>query len=177
MAGILKVDKYQDFNGNNIMTSDGSGNITINNTALKNTPAFRLNKSAQETISDATRAKVTYDTTDFDTDSAVSSSTFTAPVAGKYYFYATTWLHAGANSNFNYGECLLYKNGSLHIESVVDLRDNPGHQVAVSVDSVIDMAINDTIEIYASCDDTSGSPEIGGGNNRTYFGGYRIIGA
>ena len=30
MAGILKVDQYQDFNGNNIMTSDGSGNITIN---------------------------------------------------------------------------------------------------------------------------------------------------
>jgi hypothetical protein len=29
MAGILKVDKYQDFNGNDIMTSDGSGNITM----------------------------------------------------------------------------------------------------------------------------------------------------
>jgi hypothetical protein len=40
MAGILKVDKYQDFNGNDIMTSDGAGNITINAAALKNTPAF-----------------------------------------------------------------------------------------------------------------------------------------
>jgi len=29
MAGILKVDKYQDFNGNDIMTSDGAGNITL----------------------------------------------------------------------------------------------------------------------------------------------------
>ena len=29
MAGILKVDQYQDFNGNNIMTSDGAGNVTI----------------------------------------------------------------------------------------------------------------------------------------------------
>jgi hypothetical protein len=35
MAGILKVDKYQDFNGNDIMTSDGAGNITINNAAMK----------------------------------------------------------------------------------------------------------------------------------------------
>ena len=40
MAGILKVDQYQDFNGNNIMTSDGSGNITVNAAGMKNTPSF-----------------------------------------------------------------------------------------------------------------------------------------
>ena len=51
MAGILKVDKYQDFNGNDIMTSDGAGNITINNTALKNTPAFSAYLSASQSFS------------------------------------------------------------------------------------------------------------------------------
>ena len=40
MAGILKVDQYQDFNGNNIMTSDGAWNLTVNNTSVKMTPAF-----------------------------------------------------------------------------------------------------------------------------------------
>ena len=40
MAGILKVDQYQDFNGNNIMTSDGSGNITPNATGIKMIPGF-----------------------------------------------------------------------------------------------------------------------------------------
>ena len=50
MAGILKVDKYQDFNGNDIMTSDGAGNITINNAALKNTPAFKARLSSNQTI-------------------------------------------------------------------------------------------------------------------------------
>ena len=28
MAGIIKVNQYQDFNGNTILTSDGSGNLT-----------------------------------------------------------------------------------------------------------------------------------------------------
>ena len=52
MAGILKVDQYQDFNGNNIMTSDGAGNLTINNAALKNTPAFLAYLCANQTVSD-----------------------------------------------------------------------------------------------------------------------------
>ena len=37
MAGILKVDQYQDFNGNNIMTSDGSGEYSPNATGIKMT--------------------------------------------------------------------------------------------------------------------------------------------
>ena len=41
MAGILKVDQYQDFNGNNIITSDGSGNVTVNANGMKNVPAFK----------------------------------------------------------------------------------------------------------------------------------------
>ena len=47
MAGILKVDKYQDFNGNDIMTSDGSGNLTLNNAAMKMTPAFMAKLSTK----------------------------------------------------------------------------------------------------------------------------------
>ena len=53
MAGILKVDQYQDFNGNNIMTSDGSGNITVNAAALKNTPSFQVKKTSTQSISSA----------------------------------------------------------------------------------------------------------------------------
>ena len=50
MAGILKVDKYQDFNGNDIMTSDGSGNLTLNNSALKMTPAFQAYRTSYQSI-------------------------------------------------------------------------------------------------------------------------------
>ena len=49
MASIIKANKLQDFAGNELLTSDGSGNftlqdkITTNNSALlKNTFAFLL---------------------------------------------------------------------------------------------------------------------------------------
>ena len=32
MAGIIKVNQYQDFNGNSILTSDGAGTVTPNAT-------------------------------------------------------------------------------------------------------------------------------------------------
>ena len=39
MAGIIKVNQYQDFNGNTLFTSDGSGNLTAQKI---NHPAFNL---------------------------------------------------------------------------------------------------------------------------------------
>ena len=90
MAGILKVDKYQDFNGNDIMTSDGAGNITINNAALKNAPAFILTNSGNQSISTGTWTQLTFDTTALDTDSAISSNTFTVP-SGKGGAYTFFW--------------------------------------------------------------------------------------
>ena len=52
MAGILKVDKYQDFNGNDIMTSDGSGNVTSVNATDENScySSFLHQLSARMTI-------------------------------------------------------------------------------------------------------------------------------
>ena len=101
MAGILKVDQYQDFNGNNIMTSDGAGNLTINNSALKMTPAF-LAYLANQSISDATETTVVCDTEVYDTNSAYDTSTgkFTVPSgeAGKYTFSLFTFIeHNGSN--------------------------------------------------------------------------------
>ena len=75
MAGIIKVNQYQDFNGNTLFTSDGSGNLTTQNISY---PAFSVAKSAQTTgQSDATYTLVTYDVELVDTDSAFSSNRFT----------------------------------------------------------------------------------------------------
>ena len=55
MAGIIKVNQYQDFNGNSIMTSDGSGNLT---TLKTNYPAFEAYVSSSQNLSDAAETKV-----------------------------------------------------------------------------------------------------------------------
>ena len=50
MAGIIKVNQYQDFNGNTILTSDGSGNLT---TMKANNPSFFAYVSGSQTLSNS----------------------------------------------------------------------------------------------------------------------------
>ncbi len=56
MAGIIKVNQYQDFNGNTLFTSDGSGNLT---TMKVNEPYFFATMSANQTgLSDNIQALI-----------------------------------------------------------------------------------------------------------------------
>ena len=98
MAGIIKVNQYQDFNGNTLFTSDGSGNLTTQN-FMK--PAFHAYMSSNQDLSNNTATKLQVDTEDFDTDNMYDSSTnyrFTPIVAGKYYVYGLT--RSGATTDF-----------------------------------------------------------------------------
>ena len=87
----------------NIETITGSGTLTLGQSgetitvptgatisgALANTPAFVLTNSGNQSVSIATWTQLTFDTTALDTDSAVSSSTFTVPSGkgGTYMFF------------------------------------------------------------------------------------------
>ena len=42
MTSIIKVNTFQDTNGNALFNSDGSGNVTLSAGAMKNTPAFHM---------------------------------------------------------------------------------------------------------------------------------------
>src|SRR5210317_1441292 len=111
MAGILKVDKYQDFNGNDIMTSDGSGNITVNNAALKNTPAFEVYLNSNQSISASTYTKVQYNTEILDTDSCYDNATnyrFTPTVSGKYFVYGGINCEAQTANKLLLAQALIY---------------------------------------------------------------------
>jgi hypothetical protein len=162
-----------------ITNSAGSGNITIGSgvTLQSNVPAFVVRKSSNQTISDYTTTKVTFDTELIDTDSAFSSNKFTVPsgAAGKYYLYTKLYLGAAGNSNFDTGEVRFYLNGSSIDYNVVDLRSNPGHQVTVNASLILDLSVGDYVEIYAAIDDTSGSPLVAGSTDyRSTFLGYKI---
>ena len=180
MAGILKVDKYQDFNGNDIMTSDGSGNITINNAALKMTPAFEAHSDGSQSISDATATKVQFETEVYDTNSYYDNTTnyrFTPLVAGKYFVYTGVNGYAGGSADLIGTEVFIYKNGSLYRQSYHNMTGNPGFILGTPVSAVIDMnGSTDYVEIYGAVDGSSaGSESFFSANN--YFGAYKIIGA
>ena len=185
MAGILKVDQYQDFNGNNIMTSDGSGNVTVNAAGMKNTPAFfAYLSSAQTGIGDDTNVKVQIDTELFDSDGCYDNSTnyrFTPTVAGKYMLFAQANVDSTAVTNLRATDVRIYKNGSSTAISNINLTENMGRILAPSYSIIVDAnGTSDYFEVYAQLNTNNSSTFSILGNStehRTWFGGYRIIGA
>ena len=168
MAGIIKVNQYQDFNGNTLFTSDGNGNLT---TMKTNYPAFQVYLSSTQSISSNTTTKVQFDTEDYDTNNCYDNSTnyrFTPTVAGKYFVYLQTRFQVfSALSNI---QTLIYKNGS----NVSMFSGNDNFLPTLQTNKVIDMnGTTDYLEgfIYQN----SGSSQDATGSDRTtFFGAYRI---
>ena len=174
--GTLKVGE--------ITTSSGSGNITIGSgvTLNSNTPAFLVRRNSSVSAqTDNTYFKIQFDAEDYDTDSMFDSSTnYRATIpsgkAGKYFVYATCQCHKGSddNSGLNRGYLAIYKNGSLHTESLTSLEANPGKRIQMHVHAALDLSASDYIEIYAASDVDSGNANIRISNNNTFFGMFRI---
>ena len=174
MAGILKVDQYQDFNGNNIMTSDGSGNITVNAAALKNTPSFQVKKTAVQSISNASFTKITWDAEDWDTDNAFASDKFTVPSgeSGKYYLQLTTEM-AGIDDT-EFVQVLLYKNGSSQAGTTARwYAPGANDDVRARTDVILDLAASDYVEAYVYHNEGGA---VNASNSETFFRGYKLIG-
>jgi hypothetical protein len=197
MAGILKVDKYQDFNGNDIMTSDGAGNITLStamNTAVaagsNNTPAFHAYPTgSRQTIGHATYTKVTMTAESFDTDNAFASSRFTVPSGkgGKYFIYWSGGVFFGSNNGFDLASTI-YKNGSQFTDEANAATYPTGlarHLKSMN-GGIFDLSAGDYLEVYirqqnnaSSNADVDNASVFGTGATwgATYFGGYKLIGA
>jgi len=180
MASIIRVDDLQDSGGNSYLSSNGSGTVTVGNSALKNTPAFFVYADASQTVSSATNTLVTLDNESYDTDNAFASNKFTVPSgeAGKYFFHGQIDCHANNVSENSISNAHIYKNGSGVIESVVDFRNNYGRRVSVNVSVILDLAVGDYIELYGNITDTSGSPTFysTSGSFFTFLSGHKLIG-
>ena len=132
--GTLKVGE--------ITTSSGSGTITVGasgetvdfsngtitlNSSMKMTPAFMVNLSSSQNISDATKTVITFDTEILDSDSAYNTSNgrFTVPSgqAGKYYVYGQCM-----RNNFTGGRYIVYigVNGTTKIKAEERNSDSSG---------------------------------------------------
>ena len=168
MAGIIKVNQYQDFNGNTLFTSDGSGNLTTQN-FMK--PAFHAYMSSNQDLSNNTATKLQVDTEDFDTDNMYDSSTnyrFTPIVAGKYYVYGST--RSGATTDFNELDLMIRLNGT----NIAHGGMRNEHSPYLKVFTVINMnGSSDYVELFGF-QNSGGTQDFQGNSDRTYFGAYRI---
>ena len=177
MAGIIKVNQYQDFNGNTLFTSDGSGNLTTQN-FMK--PIFYVSLTSNQSISSSTFTTVQFDDEILDSDGKYNTSTyrFTPGVAGTYFFYTRLRSDTGADNN-QINSAVLRKNDTIIERSYVNTgsgakTDNETSTLSAIVPSV---STTDYFDMQIYITDTSGNPTItgqGSGVHYTTFGGYRI---
>lgn len=177
MTSIIKVNTFQDTNGNALFNSDGSGNVTLSAGAMKNTPAFYAYATTGTSIAFATNVKINLQAEYFDTDSAfdTSNARFTVPTgkAGKYFFNGQVAFSATVTDN----HVGFAKNGSTTVVggSYDTFFEAKGANAStVNTSAIIDLAAGDYVEMFTF--NTNGSvPTTSTG--RTRFFGYRLIGA
>ena len=139
-----------------------------------NTPAFLVYNVGTQTIPTSTNTKLTFNTELYDTDNAVSSSTFTVPTGkgGKYFLAGGFRINGGGTGT--YAQIHFYINGSVVFHRVGRLVGNYNE----TFDSAITYTLSagDTVELYtkqdfgSNIDYSSESAE-----KRQYFTGFKII--
>ena len=147
---------------------------TVTGAGGVNTPMFFLNKTDSQSISNNTTTKVTFNSELIDTDSAVSSSTFTVPSgqAGKYFFVFTVTSEQGNDGD--YLSAYIYHQGGIYART---LNRYPANVSLTSiVTATIDLSVGETVEAYVR-QNTGSSQTVTGetAEKRTTFTGYKLI--
>jgi len=176
MTSKLKVNILADGGDNAILTSDGSGSLTINNAALKNTPAFSVVKNADQDISSDANTLVTWETELYDTDSAFASNKFTVPTGegGKYFLTANVKIEYG-NGSGERGEISVKVNGSTVRQSVMAVSGNAVNPQSVQICCELALSAADYVEIFFLHEKGATQPIKTGTN--TYWMMHKLVGA
>jgi hypothetical protein len=170
---ILKVNTIQDKGGNTLLSSDGAGTISSGG-AITNTPLFYAYITGTQSVSNASETKVQLETELFDTDNCFDSSTnyrFTPNLAGYYMLVGS--LQINSASDFDGWQVNIYKNGSeiSHMNGRSEYYNVHKNQIIAYANGS-----SDYFELYAR-QDSGGSLNINPGQIRSYFFGYRLVGA
>ena len=161
-----------------VLTSTGAGSPPVFEDAGGgvNTPAFEATLSSAFVFSNQTPTKVQFDTESFDTDSCYDNSTnyrFTPTIAGKYYVYTSLKQNPTGSSNLTSCNAHIYKNGVQISDFGIGVAST--NVFSATGSRVVELnGSTDYVEIYVY-QNTSGTPQIEGDYNRSFFGAYKII--
>ncbi len=166
-----------------LLISDAGTLKRIDYSLISNRPAFEAALSAHQSIADNATDKVQANTEILDTDSCYDNSTnyrFTPTVAGKYFVYARVLIDDDAG-DVRQVICLLFKNGSELVRANLNFDESSseeGEGGSVTINTIVDMnGSSDYLELFAELDSNDGgNANIQGGNRRSAFGAFKLIG-
>jgi hypothetical protein len=173
MSNIL-VNTIKDTGNNTLLSSDGSGSVTLGSGFPTNTPSFLAYQSSNQTVGSGTATKIQFDTKSFDTNSCYDNTTnyrFTPTVAGYYWLFVSIQINSA--DDFDNIQTLIYKNGSelAHANDRTEF-----YYVGKNFYLSYANGSTDYFEGYWR-QDSGTNKETNNGAVRTYFGGYKLIGA
>ena len=148
-------------------TITNSGTATGFGVAGTNDFAARI--TSELTITSNVDTKLTFDTEDFDSEGAFTSNTFTAPVAGKYFISANMYCNANTTNAVRHAQLWIQKNAS-DFHRLIWASGSYATEQPMTTTVLMDLALNDTVEVYVRVDRGGGSAYI----EKGFFGGFRI---
>jgi len=176
MSNIL-VNTIKDTGNNTLLSSDGSGSVTLGSGFPTNTPSFFAYLSSAQSIPSSTATKAQCNTENWDTDSAYDNSSnyrFTVPSGkdGKYVFNAGSSVAYLDDAEVL--QLYLYKNGSsINAFPVREYSGAFDNQLTYSFSYTVSLIAGDYIEFYIRHNEGASQDAQ---PNFTYFSGYRLIG-
>jgi len=184
MSTIL-VNNIKDTGNNTLLSSDGSGSVTLGSGFPQNTPAFLAYVSTNQNLTDSTTTKVDIDATQIDTHSAfdTANNKFTVPSgqAGTYHLFAQAVMGNanGSADNLRDHYLFIYKNGSNISWSDHNPNSSWWAQNTSYVLTLADLSVGDYIEMYAYINVGAGDGRIVkiDGGIKSFLYGYKLIGA
>jgi hypothetical protein len=178
----IKVDQLSPRTASGTITLGSSGDsltipsgvtLTNNGTAsgfgVAGTNSFAARITSELTITSNVDTKLTFDTEDFDSEGVFTNNTFTAPEAGKYIFSANMYCNANTASAVRSAQLWIQKNGS-DFHRLIWASGYYASEQPMTTTVLMDLALNDTVEVYVNVNRGNGSAYI----EKGFFGGFRI---
>ena len=149
-----------------------------------NTPIFQATMTADQTLTNNTNTKITFNNEEIDTASNYDAATnyrFTPTTSGKY-FISTTITHANNANGARSVILALFKNGSQIYNQFAYSNDSYSQNfITLTTQAIVTLnGSTDYIEAFAKIDVVAGSPDIdaavgASGGKSSIFQGYKLI--
>ena len=176
MTSKLKVNILADSGDNAIMTSNGSGTLTLNNAALKNTPVLSVGLSSTQTISDNTWTTIVFQSETLDADGIYNNSTGVAtPTAGTYLMIFCANIGGNTNNTLQNAGVKFLVGSTTTAEQTVNPADSKSRYVSITTSYVQTFDGSTTVACKAYNDVSSGTPEVYGGGADRFGATFQMI--